>query len=159
MKKWTLAVTLLLASCAVAQQAPSALHGSWIATAGPSRFLRGRWSAQVLPATKNAANGSWRFSAKVTKSFWKALGQPRNQRAAGEVPGQPEYTRAGPSLVRGTLRRRTSMARPLKTCSNGLLRNKLAAPGKAVVLRGIGGFSVDSSVHACARLPIGHQLG
>src|ERR1700693_4919399 len=59
MKKWTLAVTLLLASCAVAQQAPSALHGSWIATAGPSRFLRGYWSAQVLPATKNAANGSW----------------------------------------------------------------------------------------------------
>jgi hypothetical protein len=90
-----------------------------------------------------------RFSAKATKSFWKALGQPRNQRAAGEVPGQPEYTRAGPSLVRGTLRRRTSMARPLKTCSNGLLRNKLAAPGKAVALRGIGGFSVESSVHAC----------
>ncbi len=58
MKKWCLTLTLLV-SCAVAQQAPSALQGSWIATAGPNRYLRGRWSAQILPATRNAANGSW----------------------------------------------------------------------------------------------------
>ena len=90
-----------------------------------------------------------RFSAKAIKSFWKVLGQPGNQRAVGEAPGQPEYQRAGPYRAHGTLRWWTSTARLLKTCSNGLRRNKLAAPGKAVVLRGIGGFSVESSVHAC----------
>jgi hypothetical protein len=58
MKKWCLFVTLLV-SCAVAQQAPPVLQGSWIATTGSNRYMRGRWSAQVLPATKNAANGSW----------------------------------------------------------------------------------------------------
>jgi len=57
-KKWRLAV-LVLVSYALAQQAPAVLHGSWIATTGPNRYLRGRWFAQVLPATKNAANGSW----------------------------------------------------------------------------------------------------
>lgn len=90
-----------------------------------------------------------RFSAKAIKSFWKVLGQPGNQRAVGEAPGQPEYERAGPYRAPGTLRWRTSTARLLKTCSHGLRRNKLAVPGKAVVLRGIGGFSVESSVHAC----------
>jgi hypothetical protein len=58
MKKWCLAVTLLLVSCAAAQLVPPVLQGSWIATTGPNRYLRGRWSA-VLPATTNAANGSW----------------------------------------------------------------------------------------------------
>ena len=59
MKKWSLAVILLLASCAVAQQPPPVLRGSWIAASGPNRVLRGRWSAQVLADTKNAAHGSW----------------------------------------------------------------------------------------------------
>jgi hypothetical protein len=59
MKKLTLAVTILLAFCAVAQQAPPVLRGSWLATAGPKRVLRGKWSAQVLPGAKNAAHGSW----------------------------------------------------------------------------------------------------
>lgn len=59
MRKWSLSVTLLLASCAVAQQAPAWLRGSWIARAGPNRDFQGRWSAEVLPDTKNAAQGSW----------------------------------------------------------------------------------------------------
>jgi hypothetical protein len=59
-KKWCLAVTLLVC-CAVAQQVLPVLQGSWIATTGPNRYLRGRWFAQFLPATKNAANGSWTF--------------------------------------------------------------------------------------------------
>jgi hypothetical protein len=58
MKKWILAVPLLLALC-VAQEVLPVLQGSWIATTGPNRYLRGRWYAQVLPATKNSANGSW----------------------------------------------------------------------------------------------------
>jgi hypothetical protein len=76
MKKWALVVTLLLGSCAVAQQAPSMLRGNWIATAGPSQFLRGHWSAQVLPANKNAASGSWVLFSKTNeillKGTWSA---------------------------------------------------------------------------------------
>ena len=59
MKKWILAVNLLLVSYAVAQQAPPVLRGSWIATAGSNRTFQGRWSAQVLPPSKNVALGSW----------------------------------------------------------------------------------------------------
>jgi hypothetical protein len=75
-KKWVLVVTLLLASSAVAQQAPSTLQGSWIATAGPSRFLGGRWFARLLPDTKNAASGSWTLvnenNQVVLEGTWSA---------------------------------------------------------------------------------------
>jgi hypothetical protein len=74
-KKWLLAVVVLV-SYAVAQQAPAVLQGSWIATTGPNRYLRGRWSAQVLPATKNAANGSWTLfnerNQAVLEGTWSA---------------------------------------------------------------------------------------
>jgi len=60
----------------VAQQTPSALNGSWIATAGQKRFLRGRWSAQVLPAARNAASGSWALFSEsnqvVLEGTWSA---------------------------------------------------------------------------------------
>jgi len=59
MKKWILAVILLLAFCVIAQQVPPVLQGSWIATTGPNSYLRGRWYAQVLPSTRNSPNGSW----------------------------------------------------------------------------------------------------
>ena len=75
-KNWVLAVTLLLTSCAVAQQTQSTLEGSWIATAGPSRFLRGRWFARVLPDDKNAASGSWALvnesNQVVLEGTWSA---------------------------------------------------------------------------------------
>jgi hypothetical protein len=67
MKKWTFFATLLLASCAVAQQSPPALRGSFIASTGPNQFLRGHWSAQILPANKNAASGSWILFSKTNQ--------------------------------------------------------------------------------------------
>ena len=74
-KWWGLAVGLLLASCAVAQQTRSTLQGSWIATAGPSRFLRGHWVARV-PDDKNAATGSWTLvnerNQVVLEGTWSA---------------------------------------------------------------------------------------
>jgi hypothetical protein len=74
-KKWRLAV-MVLVSYAVAQQAPAVLQGSWIATTAPNRYLRGRWSAEVLPATKNAANGSWTLfnerNQTVLQGTWSA---------------------------------------------------------------------------------------
>jgi len=75
-KKWVLAVILLLASCAVAQQAPSTLQGSWIATAEAGRFLRGNWFARVQPDAKNAASGSWTLvndsNQVVLEGTWSA---------------------------------------------------------------------------------------
>lgn len=35
------------------------LRGTWIATAGPNRFLRGFWSGEALPNTHDAARGTW----------------------------------------------------------------------------------------------------
>src|SRR6266568_7090648 len=75
-QKWVLAVTLLLASCAAAQPAPSTLKGSWIATAEAGRFLRGNWSARLEPAAKNAASGSWTLlndsNQVVLEGTWSA---------------------------------------------------------------------------------------
>ena len=74
-KKWRLAV-LVLVSYAVAQQPPAVLQGSWIATTGPTQYLRGRWFAKVLPATKNAAIGSWTLfnerNQTVLEGTWSA---------------------------------------------------------------------------------------
>jgi len=91
MKKWCLAV-MLLVSCAVAQQAPPVLQGSWTATTGPNRYLRGRWYAQVLPFTRNNANGSWTlfnesnqivlqatWSARKSASDWQGAWSARIQ--------------------------------------------------------------------------------
>lgn len=91
MKKWCLAV-MLLVSCAVAQQAPPVLQGSWTATTGPNRYLRGRWYAQVPPASKNSAKGSWTlfnesnqivlqgtWSARKSTSGWQGTWSARIQ--------------------------------------------------------------------------------
>jgi len=93
MKKSILAVTLLLAFCVIAQQVPPVLQGTWIATTGPNRYLRGRWYAQVLPATKNSANGSWTlfnesnqivlegtWSARKLASSWQGTWSARIQK-------------------------------------------------------------------------------
>lgn len=75
-KMWLLAVTLLLASCAAAQPAPSTLQGSWIATAESGRFLRGNWSARIQPNARNAASGSWTLlndsNQVVLEGTWSA---------------------------------------------------------------------------------------
>jgi hypothetical protein len=76
MKKGTLAIALLLASYALAQPAPPALRGTWTATAGPKDAYRGKWSAQALPGTPNAAHGSWALLNDaghiVTEGTWSA---------------------------------------------------------------------------------------
>jgi len=92
MKKRWFAVILLIVSCAVAQQPPPVLQGSWTATAAPNRYLRGSWFAQVLPGTKNTANGSWTlfnesnqivlegtWSARKLVSGWQGIWTARIQ--------------------------------------------------------------------------------
>ena len=86
MKNLTFAVTILLACCAVAQQATPVLRGSWLATAGPKQVFRGRWSAQVLPGTKNAAHGSWTLlnasNQIVLEGTWSARKSARGWQGA-----------------------------------------------------------------------------
>jgi hypothetical protein len=88
------AVTLLLASCAVAQQATSTWQGSWIATAEAGQFLRGNWSARIQPNARNSASGSWTllnnsnqvvlegtWSARKSASGWQGTWSARIQKS------------------------------------------------------------------------------
>jgi hypothetical protein len=107
-KKFVLTATLLFACCAVGQHAPSNLQGSWIATAaGGSLSIGGRWSARVLPADKNAANGSWElvnernqvvlegsWSARKLISGWQGTWLARTQQNK-TVSGRWEAAMAG----------------------------------------------------------------
>jgi hypothetical protein len=63
-KPWFWVLAMLICSCVAAQEPPAKpnehnWHGAWMATAGPAHSFRGRWWANLLPATHNAANGSW----------------------------------------------------------------------------------------------------
>jgi hypothetical protein len=55
------ALLLSLSFVLSAEEAPSQTlyRGSWIASAGPKRYFRGRWSGQLLANTHNAASGTW----------------------------------------------------------------------------------------------------
>jgi len=59
MKSLTLILALLVGSCALSQESSPVFTGSWTATVGPSRVLRGTWSGETSPKTPNAARGSW----------------------------------------------------------------------------------------------------
>ncbi len=59
MRRASLATALLVCSCALAQQAPSELRGTWTATVGASQTFRGTWTAQASPRSPNLAQGSW----------------------------------------------------------------------------------------------------
>jgi len=48
-----------LSVLASAQVVPLELHGSWSATAGPTRTFWGTWTAQVSPDKPNSGEGSW----------------------------------------------------------------------------------------------------
>ena len=41
------------------QEAPIERNGSWMASTGGERYLRGTWSAEISPQNSNSARGSW----------------------------------------------------------------------------------------------------
>ena len=45
-----------------------------------------------------------RFSMKAIKLFWRAPGQRGSQRAAGKVPGQPEFRAGMPDKKAGRIK-------------------------------------------------------
>ena len=87
----SLLMTLTLVCCALAQETPGVLYGTWTATAGPSQVLRGLWSAAISARTPNTAQGSWTllndsgevalsgtWSAKKTHSSWQGTWSARS---------------------------------------------------------------------------------
>jgi hypothetical protein len=85
MKPRTLLLVLLLANCALAQESPATLRGSWTATVGPTQVFRGTWTASVLARNPNSAHGSWSLfidaDQSVMQGTWAA------QKMAGEWHG------------------------------------------------------------------------
>ncbi len=88
-----MAVALLLGSCALAQEAPPVVRGSWTATAGPNQILRGIWAGQASPHNPNVVSGSWTllnnagqivlqgtWSAQKTGQGWQGSWTARVQR-------------------------------------------------------------------------------
>jgi len=77
MTSLSLIAALLLSSCALAQEAPSGLHGSWTATAGPNQIFRGTWTGRTLPGKPNPAEGSWGLVSDtgqiILEGTWSAL--------------------------------------------------------------------------------------
>jgi hypothetical protein len=76
MKLWGLILALLFGCCALAQESPAPLHGSWTATVAPSQVFRGTWTGSVLPKNPNSARGSWSLiidtGQSVIQGTWTA---------------------------------------------------------------------------------------
>ena len=62
-------------------QAPANFSGTWTATVGESRTLRGRWIGQMIPGEASAAHGSWTLTNAAGKTSmsgtWSARKSPR----------------------------------------------------------------------------------
>jgi hypothetical protein len=84
MRVWSIVIAALLGSLNLAQESPTAIHGRWTATAGPTQVFRGRWVGQTLPDRPNEAHGSWSlfneagevamegtWSAQKTRMVWE----------------------------------------------------------------------------------------
>jgi hypothetical protein len=79
------ALALLPAGLALAEASPAAvMRGGWVATAGAGQVFRGRWSAQILPAGPNVAQGSWTLLGQgdeiALEGTWLARKAPRGWR-------------------------------------------------------------------------------
>ena len=91
MKLRSFAFGLIVAFCALAQQASPVLLGSWTATAGPNQIFRGTWSAQVSLRSPNRAIGSWTLLNEagdvLREGTWSA--QKTGQRWQGTWTARP----------------------------------------------------------------------
>jgi hypothetical protein len=95
LRRWSVAVALLLGGCAMAQEAPPVFHGSFTATAGTNQALRGAWSGQALPQRPNDVRGSWAiinegdqvvlegmWSAQKSRASWQGSWTARTKQGA-----------------------------------------------------------------------------
>jgi len=108
-----------------------------------NRYLRGRWSAQVPPATKNAANGSWTLFNERNQTVLQGTWSVR--KTAGGWQGTWSARIKKGRTVSGTWN--AAMAdfngKTFEDMLKRTARNKLGAPGKVVARREIGGFNGD----------------
>jgi len=71
----TLAITLLVFACALAQEPAPTLHGTWIARDGRARILHGTWTGGALPHHPDSAEGTWTLTSNgqmVLAGTWRA---------------------------------------------------------------------------------------
>ena len=72
-------LAVLLLTLGVAAQAPttSELRGTWTATVGATRIVRGVWSARVTSSSRNTVTGSWALQNDarqiVLQGTWSAV--------------------------------------------------------------------------------------
>ena len=70
-----LVLTLLLASCVLAQAPAPQPHGTWTATVG-SRTFRGSWGAEMSAHDANSAQGYWTLvnetGERIMQGTWSA---------------------------------------------------------------------------------------
>jgi hypothetical protein len=85
LNRCVISLIVLTALCAAAQQeVPSekehGWRGTWAASAG-SRAFHGRWWADLVPKTQNAASGSWTLLSDtnqvILEGTWSARTSPR----------------------------------------------------------------------------------
>ena len=78
----TSVIAFLLLLSAIAPQSLPVLRGNWSATVGSREVLQGVWSAEITPASPNAAKGSWALlnnaNQIVLQGAWSAV---RSQRS------------------------------------------------------------------------------
>jgi hypothetical protein len=120
-----LLVLLLFTQCALGQDAGGVLYGTWTASAGPSRILRGTWSAETSQHNPYEAQGSWTlvsdsgvmlegtWSARKTGSHWQGTWKARTSHGqffsgswSANLPEAGKQTRT--ALLRQTIEKEVS---------------------------------------------------
>jgi hypothetical protein len=95
----TIALSLALTVCAVAQETPSVLRGSWTATIGASRVIGGSWTATIDSAKPDAARGAWVLvdegNRVVLEGTWSAEKSPRGWQGTWSARVGTGSSRAG----------------------------------------------------------------
>ncbi|PYX16674.1 MAG: hypothetical protein DMG87_17045 [Acidobacteria bacterium] len=104
MKRRVLVFSVLVVSCALAQESRPVLRGVWGATAGTSGTFRGRWWAEI--EASEAASGSWTLlddsNRIVLEGTWSA--RRVNAPAKLTVPHWQGYLDGSRRCGTGTLR-------------------------------------------------------
>jgi hypothetical protein len=103
-----LALLLWLTLSSIDQSSPPVLRGTWTATAGKQVF-HGTWSAQAVPNSPDAANGSWALLNQsnqiVVMGTWSAVKTPRSWSGTWQARIVPAGGRGTPGkLMAGTWR-------------------------------------------------------
>lgn len=99
LRRLVLVCTLLCGAGVAAVQQHPTFGGTWTATVGQDRVLRGRWIGQMVPGEPDSAHGSWILVNKsgktVTKGTWSARKVGREWRGTWSATDQAQRPAKG----------------------------------------------------------------